>query len=234
MAEKIGISARRRRFLRNAAGAAPAAIAVSAVQFVPRQALAADQAAPYTPKYFNQANWTTLNGLVDVIIPPGDEGPGGLEAGVSEFIDRQMDTPYGHGELWYMDGPHDPTAAAINGYQMPYAPRDLYPKALDAFEASIQKAHGKPFAELAEADKEAAVSALEKGKITLTDDIPADAFFAVLLQNVHEGYFCDPEFGGNKNMAAWKMVGFPGARGDYYDWVDQYGKKYPLPPVSID
>nr|WP_272901273.1 hypothetical protein [Herbaspirillum frisingense] len=49
---------------------------------------------------------------------------------------------------------------------------------------------------------------------------------------MHEGYFCDPVDGGNKGMAAWKMIGFPGARADYYDWVDQYGRTYPLPPVS--
>ncbi len=57
-------------------------------------------------------------------------------------------------------------------------------------------------------------------------------FFGQLLQNTYEGYFCDPVHGGNRNMAAWKMIGFPGARADYMDWVHQYGVKYPLPPVS--
>lgn len=33
-------------------------------------------------------------------------------------------------------------------------------------------------------------------------------------------------------MGSWKMIGFPGARADYYDWVDQYGRTYPLPPIS--
>jgi len=40
-------------------------------------------------------------------------------------------------------------------------------------------------------------------------------------------------YGGNKNMVGWKMVGFPGARGDYMDWVDQPNAKYPYGPVSI-
>jgi gluconate 2-dehydrogenase gamma chain len=34
-------------------------------------------------------------------------------------------------------------------------------------------------------------------------------------------------------MASWKLIGFPGARYDYRDWVDRHGEPYPLPPVSI-
>jgi gluconate 2-dehydrogenase gamma chain len=34
-------------------------------------------------------------------------------------------------------------------------------------------------------------------------------------------------------MAGWKLVGFPGARCDYRDWVERHNEKYPLPPVSI-
>ncbi|GAA4340606.1 gluconate 2-dehydrogenase subunit 3 family protein [Pigmentiphaga soli] len=230
---KPGISAPRRMFLRTALASAPAALAAAGAADVLVPAQAAENPPPYTPKFFQEPHWSTLQRLVDVLIPPGDEGPGGLEAGVAEFIDQQMDTPYGQGKLWYMDGPHDPKAPGNMGYQLPYAPRDLYPKALAAFEAAVRQAHGKPFAELDADAREGAVSDLEQGKLALTDDIPAAAFFALLLQNVHEGYFCDPVHGGNKGMAAWKMVGFPGARGDYYDWVDQYSKKYPLGPVSI-
>ncbi len=230
---KIGISAKRRMFLRTAIGSAPALVATGAVGGMVGKAQAAAAEKSYAPQFFKDAQWATLTQLVDVMIPAGDEGPGGLEAGVAEFIDQQMDTPYGRGKLWYMDGPHDPKAEPAMGYQLSYSPRDLYAKALPAFEDAVHKAYGKSFGELDETTREAAVSSLEQGKIELTDDIPAAIFFAMLLQNVREGYFCDPIHGGNKGMAAWRMVGFPGARGDYYDWVDQYGKKYPLPPVSI-
>jgi gluconate 2-dehydrogenase gamma chain len=43
-----------------------------------------------------------LTALVDRLIPADEEGPGALEAGAAEFIDRQMTEPYGHGALWYM------------------------------------------------------------------------------------------------------------------------------------
>jgi gluconate 2-dehydrogenase gamma chain len=34
-------------------------------------------------------------------------------------------------------------------------------------------------------------------------------------------------------MAAWKMIGFPGARYDYRDYVKKHGEQFPLPPVSL-
>jgi gluconate 2-dehydrogenase gamma chain len=34
-------------------------------------------------------------------------------------------------------------------------------------------------------------------------------------------------------MAAWKMIGFPGARYDYREYVGKHNQPYPLPPVSI-
>ena len=35
------------------------------------------------------------------------------------------------------------------------------------------------------------------------------------------GLLADPIYGGNRDMAAWKMIGFPGARYDYRDWVER-------------
>ena len=33
-------------------------------------------------------------------------------------------------------------------------------------------------------------------------------------------------------MAAWKMIGFPGARYNYLDWIDRHNERYPLPPLN--
>ena len=61
-----------------------------------------------------------------------------------------------------------------------------------------------------------------------------DHFIALLWQNTKEGYFSDPIHGGNKHAASWTMIGFPGARADYLDWVAQPGKVYPLGTVTIE
>jgi len=59
------------------------------------------------------------------------------------------------------------------------------------------------------------------------------SFFGFLLQNTKEGYLADPIHGGNKNLWSWKMIGFPGARADFIDWVDEHGARYPLSPSGL-
>ena len=34
-------------------------------------------------------------------------------------------------------------------------------------------------------------------------------------------------------MAAWKMIGFPGAYANYYELVDQHGVAFTRPPMSL-
>ena len=47
-------------------------------------------------------------------------------------------------------------------------------------------------------------------------------------------YFGDPIYGGNKNKAAWKMIGFPGVGGMYADKVEEFrNKTYAVEPKSI-
>ena len=35
------------------------------------------------------------------------------------------------------------------------------------------------------------------------------------------------------DMVAWKMIGYPGARYNYLDWVNRHNERFPLPPVSM-
>ena len=142
-----------------------------------------------------------------------------------------MNTPYAYGALWYMQAPFVPSIEQF-GYQFHMAPRELYRSALAGVNAAVNKQFGKLFVQLAAAERDAVITQLQKGTLDI-GEVPSKTFFNQLLQNTREGYFCDPVHGGNKDMLAWKMVGFPGARADYMDWVEQYGKKYPLPPVSI-
>jgi len=58
-------------------------------------------------------------------------------------------------------------------------------------------------------------------------------FFQRLLGDTRQGFFADPVYGGNRDMVGWKMIGFPGARYDYRDWVERHNERYPLPPLAI-
>ncbi|WP_042270240.1 gluconate 2-dehydrogenase subunit 3 family protein [Paraburkholderia heleia] len=193
---------------------------------------AAAATAQYLPTFFTAAEWDFLHAAVDELIPADSTGAGALEAGVPEFIDRQMETPYGHGRLWYMHGPFHPEAVPELGYQLGLVPRDVYRHGIEGCNAACVRDHGKVFAQLPRETRVQVLEQLEAGKLHL-DAVPPKLFFSTLLKNTKEGYFADPMYGGNRHMAGWKMIGFPGARADYADWVEQPGVKYPLGPVSI-
>jgi gluconate 2-dehydrogenase gamma chain len=207
----------------------PAAPAASAT---PSSQPGAMQRADYKPRFFDAKEWVFIQAAVDRLIPADSEGPGAIEAGVPEFIDRQMDTPYAHGALWYMQGPFAQGVPEL-GYQLKLVPRDLYRLGIAAVNAHCTKTYSKTFDALDAATRDTVLTTLEASKVELAD-VPAGVFFGQLLQNTREGYFCDPIHGGNRDMGGWKMIGFPGARADFMDFVNQNGKAYPYGPVSIE
>jgi gluconate 2-dehydrogenase gamma chain len=218
----------RRDFLKVAA---PAAIAItqSGIPATP-----AEEAPPaYVPTFFNVAEWKFINAAVDRLIPVDRHGPGGVEAGVPIFIDRQMDMPYGHGAYFYTQGPFHIDAHPTLGYQLQYTPRELYKLGIAAADGACKRTKSRAFADLSHPDQEQFLIAMEKGAIAF-EGPPAATFFAQLLGNVREGYFADPLYGGNRGMGGWKMIGFPGARADFTNWINQQGRAYPYGPVSIN
>jgi len=226
----------RRRFLQAlaivpastmAAGAALTQTACSNEAPVARQ-----DSKAYSPTYFSKQEWAFINAAVDHLIPADDYGPGAIQAGVPEFIDRQMEMPYGHGKLWYMQGPFHPESIPEMGYQINQSPREAYRHGIQDCDAWCQKTHGKVFVELDRPTQEQVLKDLQSGKPDF-ESVPAKTFFDFLLSNTKEGFLADPIYGGNKGMVGWKLVGFPGARGDFMDWVDQPNAKYPYGPVSI-
>jgi gluconate 2-dehydrogenase gamma chain len=231
----------RRNFLKGTLAIAPLAMVGSAsAQETPAKddlRLSAPQpatpySADYRPSFFNPTEWAFVTAAADRIIPHDENGPGAVELGVPEYIDRQMQTPYAEGAIWYMQGPF-PEAAAEFGYQSKLTPREQYRLGIPAINAHCQTEFGKIFADLTPAQQDDVLKRVESGQIK-SDDAPLRTFFSsFLLRHVMEGYFGDPMYGGNKDMGSWKMIAYPGVRADYMDWVDQYGRRYPYGPVSI-
>ena len=189
------------------------------------------QASQYQPNYFSADEYRFLQAAVARLIPKDELGPGALEAGVPEFIDRQMNTPYAAGSNWYMQGPFNPAAAKEMGYQLKLNVREIYRLGIAAANQWCNKNLGKAFADLSGEDQDKALAALEKGAEDF-DSLPSATFFSMLWGNTKEGFFSDPMHGGNKDMVGWKLIGFPGARADFMDWIER-DVAYPLPPVSI-
>lgn len=182
--------------------------------------------------YFTPEEGAAVEALVNRLIPPDPETPGGKDAGCAVFIDRQLGGPYGSSRGLYMRPPFvDGTPE--QGNQSPLTPAARYRQALAALDKYCRTTYaGKPFAELPDAEKDKVIAGLEKGPMRL-EGASGRAFFEQLLQNTQEGFFADPVYGGNRDMVGWKMIGFPGARYDYRDWIERHNERYPLPPVGI-
>ena len=186
---------------------------------------------PYTPSFFTAPEWAFVNAACECLIPADEHGPSAVEAEVPVFLDRHMQTPYAAGAIWYMQGPFVEAAPEF-GYQGRLTLREIIRVGIRAFDEHCQKAHGKPFAQLPRATQEDLLKAAEANKLEW-EAISSKTFFGNFLNEVRNGYFADPSHGGNKDMGAWKMIGYPGMRADYMDWVTVRDKPYPLGPVDL-
>ena len=208
-----------------------AAILHGALPWIPEQTEAPQPVPPGGWRYFTADEAQTVEALVDRLIPPDPEYPGGKDAGCAVFIDRQLAGPYGTSEALYTAGPFH-AGAKEQGPQSPTNPRDHYRKALAALDDHCRNSQGgKRFENLDDEDKDKIVAGLEDGSIDLGEE--KGAFFKQLLKDTQQGFFADPIYGGNRDMAAWKMIGFPGARYDYRDWVGRHNERFTLAPVGI-
>jgi gluconate 2-dehydrogenase gamma chain len=188
-------------------------------------------------RFFTPEEVAAVEALADRIIPPDPETPGGKDAGCAVFLDRQLAGPYGSAEGLYDRGPFL-QGVEQQGPQSSKTPAQAYRAALHALDQYCVEgrgsglSRGKRFAELASEQQDEILRGLEAGTVELPG-VQAKQFFTTLLKDIQDGFFADPIYGGNRDMCAWKMIGFPGARYDYRDWVSRHNERYPLPPVSI-
>jgi gluconate 2-dehydrogenase gamma chain len=183
-------------------------------------------------QFFTAVEAAAVAALADRIIPPDAQTPGGKDAGCALFIDRQLAGPYGRGEGLY-DRPPFESGSKQQGPQSAQSRAQLYRAGLAALQQYCQAQHGgKSWDALDSATQDQILRGLESSSITLPG-VDAKTFFEAVLKDVQQGFFADPIYGGNRDMCAWKMIGFPGAHYDYREWVSRHNERYPYPPVSI-
>jgi gluconate 2-dehydrogenase gamma chain len=202
---------------------AQAQTAVAAVQ---------EPAAGYT--YLKPAEAAFIEAVVDHMIPKDELTGSGTEIGIATFIDRALAGSWGKGDRLYLQGPWA-KGTANQGYQLPLAPAELYRASIQASNAYCRKAHGGDFNKCSAQDKEAFLKDLSTGKITFEGGLPGRTFFTMLYDNVMEGMFADPIYGGNKDKAGWKMIGFPGVMANNAENVKKFneGQRFAVDPTSI-
>src|SRR5215470_8364644 len=157
----------------------------------------ANAGAPPTPvqpgpwAYFTAEEGVTIEALVDRLIPPDRQTPGGKGAGCAVFIDRQLAGPYGRAEGLYMRGPFA-DGTPQQGDQSPLTPAIRYRQGLAALDKYCRSKYaGKSFAQLPDSEKDKLLSGLEKDQVRL-EGVNGRAFFEQLLQNTQRDFSLTP------------------------------------------
>ncbi len=183
--------------------------------------------------FFNPQEVTTIEAIADRIIPADELSIGGKEAGCAVFLDRQLAGDYGKAESVYRLGRFVEDGLPQAGPQYKDVPAERYRLGLASInEASKAGYGGKTFSELSAEQQDELLGKIETGEVPLAG-VNGKFFFAQLIQNMREGFFADPIYGGNKDMASWKMLGFPGAQYDFRDVIDRRGEDLHIVPISM-
>lgn len=174
-----------------------------------------------------------IEAAVDRFIPADDLTPSGTDCGVATFIDRQLAGAWGSGDRTYMQGPWQ-KGKPTQGYQSPLAPAEFFRAGIAATNAYCRKTLQKDFDRLTVDQQNTLLQDMEQGRVTFEGTVSAQAFFNLLLATAMQGFFSDPIYGGNRDKAAWKMIGFPGVIAIYSEHIKTYrNKKYDVEPKSI-
>ena len=139
---------------------------------------------------FDDIDRRVLGSLCEQIFPK-DEFPGAIELGVPGFIERCL-----------REGHADWTGTYRAGFR--------------STEASSRSVYQKAFLELSFDEQTRLLEQMQTGDLPKTDwpSVSAKDFFRLVRDHTLQGAYSHPKYGGNRNKAAWDMIG-------YYDfWVE--------------
>jgi gluconate 2-dehydrogenase gamma chain len=171
------------------AGLAPEAIAQNHSQHKEAPAHVHSNVAVHGA-FFNQEDAATIAAFTERLMPGAEGKPGAREAGVLNYIDLALSGAYA--DL-----------------------QDFYRRGLAQLDAYCRTTHHKPFPQLEAAQQDAVIAALEDGKASGFTWPGSQEFFNTIRTHTVEGMFADPIYGGNKDFAGWRLVGFPGAQANF-------------------
>ena len=210
-----------------------ARVVTKVLPWQPNEAYPVPPVIPGGYLFFTQAEAIAVDAIVDRLIPTDKLGPGAKDSGVTTFIDRQLTGPFGGHDWLYMQGPFSSTPLPTQGLQSPLVPRQQYRLGLAALEAYCKANFGgKSFVQLNGDEKDKLLGGMEKGDVKF-ENFSSRMLFNAVYANTMEGFFADPIYGGNRDMAGWKLIGFPGVRYDFRDVMAKPNQAYTLPPVAM-
>jgi len=157
-----------------------------------------------SPERLSQSQLRILERVADRIFPKTDT-PGALECGAVDYIQT-----------------------ALAGDYADCLP--LYLKGLGAVDRHARQKFGLAFTALEGDQQDSVLADFEAGNVSNFSS--AAEFFETLRYHVLEGVFCEPQYGGNRDLLGWRLVNFPGQQFGYPD--PHINKEVDLAPVAVD
>jgi gluconate 2-dehydrogenase gamma chain len=181
--------------------------------------------------FLTQPEIRFLDSAVERLIPTDELGPGGKDAGVTCYIDRQLSGTWGSHGRHYRSGPWL-EGTPEQGFQSRLTPQEIYRIGIQEINDYCKTKYERPFDQLTGERQDEVLMALEQGKVELCS-LSSKLFFDLLWRNTEEGYFADPIYGGNRDKVGWKLIGFPGVPSSAYREHLDKTELYRAEPVSI-
>ncbi len=174
----------RRAALAGAGAVIPASLGVRRAGAAPATAPLGGPAGSVLAEQEAAALWA----FVDRLVPSDGNGPGAVEVGALEYIERALEGELDHHLAAYRSGL----------------------KATDAYALSR---FGKRLPELGAEQQDDVLLALEAGSVPgFAAGSSSGTFFSLVREHVIEGMFGDPYYGGNVGFAGWDLIGYPGVK----------------------
>jgi gluconate 2-dehydrogenase gamma chain len=194
--------------------------------------------------FFTHQEAETLEAIVARLVPGSDTDPGAREACVPAYIDHKLASfasfatptyfrpPFAKPVL-HPTGPQEGAAKTIlveakelprYGFQGSSTPQEAYRKGLATVDKVTRKKYGERFSQLDEQTQTRFLADMEDGKVAGFKK--SKDFFKLVLEDVYEGMFSDPVYGGNRDLAGWKLIGYPGAQRAYTSYELRHGPQH--------
>jgi gluconate 2-dehydrogenase gamma chain len=149
--------------------------------------------------FFNEAEARDVDALAARILPGSPDDPGAREAGVLVYIDRAVEGAYKELQHAYRQG-----LAELDRHCREEARASFADLGADRQDALLSELDG-------------IAAQLEAGEAPATDRrrLILAQLYGMIRQHTLEGLLADPAYGGNRDGAGWRLVGFPGAQWAY-------------------
>ncbi len=138
--------------------------------------------SPY--QFFTLEEANCVIAICEQIIPRDQYGGGATEAGVINYIDRQLVAVFDYDQLIYQQG-------------------------VEALQQSCIELYGKRFENLEQDLQLQTLKTLELKKLpgNYWGDLDPLRFFRLVINHTMQGFYGAPRHGGNKNYMSYKMMG---------------------------